>query len=1391
MPSLAHEKEKAHMKMKRLIPLVLSFTLAVSSSVGVYAQSMEQKVEAFSAPYIEGEVIACIKGELGSLNTRSRSRGFEITPLMELTDDSIHTYNTDMANQQGETLVLVKADQDTESLIKELEEMPTVEFAEPNYEVELYDTPEDTYYEYQWGIENRMETEQAVDANIAEAWESTASSSDVPVVAVLDSGVDYRHPDLKNVMWDDGLNYPLLTEMGGGTYGFNTCDGPEMTNDPMDTWIGHGTHCAGIIAAQWNNEEGTAGVTSEAEIMAVKFLGGSKGGIADALKGYAYIQAAKESGVNVVAINNSWGVSNYNGITPRSISTATEVLGELGVVSCFAAGNSSTDNDLNVGSNPISPYVITVGALESQGHSAPFSCYGQRRVDVFAPGAQILAPITTDTSVVPLTEHQMVPQYLPQLMERAQSYYYEDFEDGNPSLTLRVLNENGEVIEDNQTSLAHGYMSERGTQISLEAVEEGEVFYIEMSFSKSDFIGLEEIAEGQAVYFAFQGGMDSSCNMQSMPIYYQDEDGEWQILMTSQVMDGNQVPARFRIADYNWNQSSQELKDSSFLQDEGDTVTLRMKAQMNGKQSGSTFYLDDIGFGKEAVPYYYSDGTSMATPMVTGIVALLASKYDDAAEICARVKGGVNREDAIGLEELSVSGGFVDAAASFDDQKVVPVLNDLVIEGKTATVTGYFFGNEQGSIEVGKEKAAITSWSNRTITFALPDIAFDVDEIRITTIDGRFGRNFFEFQSPTKGYKDLSVPNIAYGNVYGYERSSDDVIPVGIAAAGGKILILGQMADNEQTVIEEYDIQNDTWSQVPLPDNRLNEKPQFPFFSMTGGLSKIYLSYETREGHKLGIYDTISGTWFNADSLLNGTETLVVYQDKLLAIGGEKTSDDLILEETYKSVQVIDPYTGQTIDRLPDLPEGRSAAHAYASGDTLVVYGGYDSAVLDVFGYAATEYSNTMVYDGNKWTNNKEDQFLSAQNTEFDRMQTLGYAIGAVDGGLIVTGPVHNLGDKDMVDTWNFNASTSAWSKNQEVLYNHIKTTNNIGVSYDGNFYALGNTGENKHPLVFRSIPVQYTPPTKDPESDHVIKVPVIYEYEGTMVAREDVILTEGDHTVSASNKLAENYGFVLKDMAENEQRVNVVTNKETGELEASIEAIHFNVVPDIDPAEYGFQVTYIDGTGNTVPGGGRITFDKVGPYSREKIPMPYGYQAINIPAHPGNEWLNPTSLEFVDGKWTVTNPDVVIEVEKQASVEVIFKLEDGTILEGSYTDYYGDIGAGLVLVHVPEGYELIDKRDYYAVDVTRDTSGALRTNITEAIFLVRKAETVAPENPSDPADPSGPHDSSAETPVTPSNNDTPQTGDDSHIALMTLLMLASCGIVFTLKMKQRRKQEN
>lgn len=238
---------------------------------------------------------------------------------------------------------------------------------------------------------------------------------------------------------------------------------------------------------------------------------------------------------------------------------------------------------------------------------------------------------------------------------------------------------------------------------------------------------------------------------------------------------------------------------------------------------------------------------------------------------------------------------------------------------------------------------------------------------------------------------------------------------------------------------------------------------------------------------------------------------------------------------------------------------------------------------------------------------------------------------------------------------------------------------------------------------------------------------------------------------------------------------------------EAAVAVISTEAIPAVVPSDYSFEVKYVDVHGDPAPAGGTQTFDAAGKVSREDIPMPYGYQAANIPAHPGDEWLNPTGLEFIDGQWTVTNPVVTIEVEKQACIRVVFKLEDGTILKNSYEDYYGEVGAGLVSVRVPEGYELIGK-DQYAVDVTRDANGRLTADIEEAVFTVKKVGAAVPESPSEPTSPSEPvKPSTPETPSKPGDNDNPQTGDKGVLPYVMLLAV-STGTLF-LTLTRRKKQ--
>lgn len=1090
---------------KRILGIMLSL-LMVFSAVPAGALAQEDGPADYGTPgvdYAEGEAIVYVDGGAAALNnTNSRSRSASAYKTEELmtveTAAEPAAENSPMlrsaAAQTGKSLVLVKSGQDTESLIADLQNNPNVEFAEPNYYVEAYgvNEPADPGYKDQWALKNQLNNNDeqasnpAVDINAVKAWESTVTTGNTPVVAVLDSGVDYHHPDLENIMWKDGLNYKSLTDMGGGEYGYNAILSEDRDN-PMDTDTGHGTHCAGIIAAEWNNSKGVAGVSPNAQIMAVRFLGQSGSDTAGAIRGYAYIQAAAKAGVNVVAINNSWGPSAVEGRQLRSVSTAATAIGrDYGVVSCFAAGNSNTNNDLNSGGIVNSPYVVTVGAMDSEGYRSFFSCYGKETVDVFAPGSQILSTTTTFTDAAhPMNTHVMPVQYLPQIQEDVDSYFYENFET-TPKVGLRLLDAEGKVVETEKSSaLSPGYASSKGLQISLDSIKNGDAFAIEMVFNRNELANIDTSA---LFNIAFQAGCDNAMYGQTFLLQYQDKDGKWQGIDSTQVLTKDPVsylPAHLRLSDHNWNQSTHEVSLPDFgkyvNEKAEDEVALRLipaQEVMSGKTADTaTFRLDDVGFGKKASDYFYSDGTSMATPVVTGIAALLSTKFDSAEEVCARIKGGVNRDEAQDLKDMSVSDGFVDAGAAFADEQCVPVLNDLTIDGDTATLKGYFFGT-QGTVSVGGQNAAIKSWDANTIVFTLPDGVKGKQEVVVTPESKAYGRDFFSITPDTVNYQTLPAPNLDYGVSNGYPLTSADLYPLAAAATDNTLIYSGLVLETNQIKLAAYDFEKKVWSDVPLPENT--------FVSlMAAGKTKFYMQcvvmnaedpQNVTSTQMLATYDPAAKKWSQVETVLPTGASLVVYQDKLLAVGGDDSDGN-----ATKSVRIIDPATGKTTGTLAELPEGRSSAMVSASGNTLVVQGGRNGTAKT--GDDAITYTNTMTFDGKNWTTHT-DKFLTKDNPEFDKDQTLTYALTAVNGGAMAVGPVQNLGENNMLDTWDFNAQNGTWAGDADKLYSQTKTTQNIGAASGNQFYVLGYTGRSTEPLVFRSTTVDYTGPTGDPSGD-------------------------------------------------------------------------------------------------------------------------------------------------------------------------------------------------------------------------------------------------------------------------------------------------------------------
>ena len=283
---------------------------------------------------------------------------------------------------------------------------PNVLYAEPNYihkkdqNVQL--TPDDPMFNQLWGLHNTGQTGGTPDADIdaIEAWDISTGSSSV-VVFVIDTGVDYNHPDLNANLWRNPGEIPgnNIDDDNNGyvddIYGIDTA---YNDTNPFDG-DGHGTHVSGTIGAIGNNTVGVVGVNWNVKIGHCKFLNDSGSGYtSDAIECLQYILALKQTGNpanDVIATNNSWGGGGFS----QALYDAIKAHMNAGILFIAAAGNSNANNDtaLSLPASYFLPNVLAIAATTHTDARASFSNYGRYTVHVGAPGASILSTTPGNT----------------------------------------------------------------------------------------------------------------------------------------------------------------------------------------------------------------------------------------------------------------------------------------------------------------------------------------------------------------------------------------------------------------------------------------------------------------------------------------------------------------------------------------------------------------------------------------------------------------------------------------------------------------------------------------------------------------------------------------------------------------------------------------------------------------------------------------------------------------------------------------------------------------------------------------------------------------------------------------------------------------------------------
>jgi subtilisin family serine protease len=273
-----------------------------------------------------------------------------------------------------------------------LERSDQVAYAEPDVRRTAFATPDDPFFDLEWGLSNGGQTVGGTagtpdaDIDADQAWDTTTGSSDV-VVGVVDTGLDVSHPDLAANVWSN----PGETGAGRESNGVDD-DGDGLIDDRMGwDWAagdnqpldenGHGTHVSGTVAGRGDDGTGVAGVAWRASLMPLRILDASGSGkVSDAIKAYGYAAA---HGARVV--NASLGGGTFSRGERDAIAAASNVLFVV------AAGNDGADDDTTP-SYPCDydlPNVVCVAASDQHDALAGFSNYGSKSVDLAAPGVNI------------------------------------------------------------------------------------------------------------------------------------------------------------------------------------------------------------------------------------------------------------------------------------------------------------------------------------------------------------------------------------------------------------------------------------------------------------------------------------------------------------------------------------------------------------------------------------------------------------------------------------------------------------------------------------------------------------------------------------------------------------------------------------------------------------------------------------------------------------------------------------------------------------------------------------------------------------------------------------------------------------------------------------------
>ena len=986
---------------------------------------------------------------------------------------------------------------------------------------------------YQWGMSDgsnrktphNIANEDIYGMNIPN-WNTPGAQNAEGVIAVVDSGVDYTHPDLVNSMYR--FSAAEQEALGCGEYGISVVHNVRDAKDPADV-DGHGTHCAGVIAAAWDGV-GTSGVASGVKILPVRAL--NDAGITTygtILNGLTFVKKAKEYGIDVRVVSNSYSCPLFN----YAIRVLVDELGGMGIVTVFASGNDDQHLDTAKQINDEVwdlPNVIIVNASNKYGEAATFTNFSQDATHVFAPGVDILSTIPESNGESSkrtyFAEMDPSPIYSDPAWNKLSDDMFADFElddipgqywdyfsyskvsdqswDGTtPSLKIQIKKD---IPEDTIFPICLKIPVSKDTKPSIASL----AFYIPSKDSDGNTINKnctaafkvigvnsdnEEITKREYVSNArIDWTTQSIAGLETLDLIEKDKDGTYYVSLYVEFVpkDGCQVVA-------------------------GDCVYVDYPA------------LASTSYNTSSTLYTYMDGTSMACPAVAGAAMIKYSgksvNRESASQVAADVKASVRQKDSLAV--FCTSGGVVDL--SVQANQTIPVINTAALNDAEGTITlsGYYFGNlgSRCRVTLAGETLDIKSWEDNSIIVSCPrSMASGLQKISVTDAVGNTAFGAFSITVPKSStIKDLATPL--------YEKTLADIpsdilseaeIITGLEPLDDYIYVtvaIEQNGNHNSNRLIRYSIKDDSWENVDeIPFDGLF------YCSMASNRGCIWLSgMEANETTHLVRYVPASGEWFETDNCGAAGSTLASYKDSLLYVGGFEP-------EYADKIRLIDPAAKDPLPVVGALPFYLATPVVTFLNDTLYIYGGslYNKE-KDVFD---EDSFNLLCYT----QKGEEFERDSAKEIDLSKYRAPSYekllgSVIASDKEVYLVGEyMEGDGSSEQRDPDGYPvADGDTWilgntPQNYGKRLSHTITYNPLTVTYKGVLYGFGvNTLDgNPTAYVFRATTVDENPkvPIQDTVTVAIPKAVKGLVYNGKAQIGVPAA-TDGSYTIKNNKKTA------------------------------------------------------------------------------------------------------------------------------------------------------------------------------------------------------------------------------------------------------------------------------